>query len=76
MILINDEKQAKMYKENIAPNLEAGNMLNHNRPTIQVIRRLAKDMTILANIAEPKPATEQPGISQTGGGFCAQGRLH
>ena len=24
---INDEKQAKMYKENIAPNLEAGNML-------------------------------------------------
>ncbi len=27
MILINDEKQAKMYKENIAPNLEAGNML-------------------------------------------------
>ena len=27
MILINDEKQAKMYKENIEPNLEAGNML-------------------------------------------------
>ncbi len=27
MILINDEKQAKMYKENIAPNLQAGNML-------------------------------------------------
>ena len=27
MILINDEKQAKMYKENIAPNREAGNML-------------------------------------------------
>jgi ketol-acid reductoisomerase len=27
MILINDEKQAAMYKENIAPNLEAGNML-------------------------------------------------
>ena len=27
MILINDEKQAKMYKEDIAPNLEAGNML-------------------------------------------------
>ena len=27
MILINDEKQAKMYKETIAPNLEAGNML-------------------------------------------------
>lgn len=27
MILINDEKQAKMYKENIAPNLEPGNML-------------------------------------------------
>ena len=27
MILINDEKQAKMYNENIAPNLEAGNML-------------------------------------------------
>ena len=40
-------------------------IFNHNRPTIQVIRRLAKDMTILANIAEPKPATEQPGISQT-----------
>ena len=27
MILINDEKQAAMYKESIAPNLEAGNML-------------------------------------------------
>ena len=27
MILINDEKQAKMYKEDIAPNLEPGNML-------------------------------------------------
>ena len=27
MILINDEKQAKMYNENIAPNLEPGNML-------------------------------------------------
>ncbi|MBB5263559.1 ketol-acid reductoisomerase [Catenibacillus scindens] len=27
MILINDEKQAKMYKESIAPNLEPGNML-------------------------------------------------
>lgn len=27
MILINDEKQAKMYKESIAPNLEAGNTL-------------------------------------------------
>ncbi len=27
MILINDEKQAKMYKESIEPNLEAGNML-------------------------------------------------
>ncbi len=27
MILINDEKQAKMYKETIEPNLEAGNML-------------------------------------------------
>ena len=27
MILINDEKQAKMYKEEIEPNLEAGNML-------------------------------------------------
>ena len=27
MILINDEKQAKMYNESIAPNLEAGNML-------------------------------------------------
>ncbi len=27
MILINDEKQAKLYKEDIAPNLEAGNML-------------------------------------------------
>ena len=27
MILINDEKQAKMYEESIAPNLEAGNML-------------------------------------------------
>ena len=27
MIMINDEKQDKMYKENIAPNLEAGNML-------------------------------------------------
>lgn len=27
MILINDELQAKMYKENIAPNLEPGNML-------------------------------------------------
>ena len=27
MILINDEKQAKMYREDIAPNLEAGNML-------------------------------------------------
>ena len=27
MILINDEKQASMYNESIAPNLEAGNML-------------------------------------------------
>ncbi|HIT90187.1 MAG TPA: ketol-acid reductoisomerase [Candidatus Merdenecus merdavium] len=27
MILINDEKQAEMYKESIAPNLEEGNML-------------------------------------------------
>lgn len=27
MILINDEKQAKLYNESIAPNLEAGNML-------------------------------------------------
>ncbi len=27
MILINDEKQAKMYKDNIAPNLKAGDML-------------------------------------------------
>ena len=27
MILINDEKQAKMYKDSIEPNLEAGNML-------------------------------------------------
>ena len=27
MILINDEKQAEMYKKDIAPNLEAGNML-------------------------------------------------
>ncbi len=27
MILINDEKQAKMYKEDVEPNLEAGNML-------------------------------------------------
>ena len=27
MILINDEKQATMYKEDIEPNLEAGNML-------------------------------------------------
>ncbi len=27
MILINDEKQAALYKESIAPNLEAGNMI-------------------------------------------------
>ena len=27
MILINDEKQAKLYKESIEPNLELGNML-------------------------------------------------
>lgn len=27
MVLINDEKQAKMYKEDIEPNLEEGNML-------------------------------------------------
>ncbi len=27
MILINDEKQAKLYKDDIEPNLEAGNML-------------------------------------------------
>ncbi|RKJ49913.1 ketol-acid reductoisomerase, partial [bacterium 1XD42-8] len=27
MILINDEKQAKMYKESVEPNLEEGNML-------------------------------------------------
>ena len=27
MVLINDEKQAKMYKESIEPNLEPGNML-------------------------------------------------
>ena len=28
MILINDEKQADMYKKDIAPNLEPGNMLS------------------------------------------------
>ncbi len=28
MILINDEKQADMYKKDIEPNLEEGNMLN------------------------------------------------
>ena len=28
MILINDEKQADMYKKDIEPNLEAGNMLD------------------------------------------------
>ena len=27
MILINDEKQADMYKKDIEPNLEEGNML-------------------------------------------------
>ena len=27
MILINDERQAKLYKESFEPNLEAGNML-------------------------------------------------
>ena len=27
MVLINDEKQAKMYKDNIEPNLEEGNAL-------------------------------------------------
>ena len=27
MILINDEKQAAMYKKDIEPNLEEGNML-------------------------------------------------
>ena len=27
MILINDEKQAKLYKDDIEPNLEPGNML-------------------------------------------------
>ena len=27
MILINDEKQAALYKDEIEPNLEAGNML-------------------------------------------------
>ena len=44
MILINDELQAKLYKESIAPNLEAGNMLMFG----QIVPPKDVDVTMVA----------------------------
>ena len=50
MILINDELQAKMYKESIEPNLEAGNMLAHgfNIHFNQIVPPADVDVTMIA----------------------------
>ena len=52
MILINDELQAKMYKESIEPNLEAGNMLmfahGFNIHLNQIIPPADVDVTMIA----------------------------
>ena len=52
MILINDELQAKMYKESIEPNLEAGNMLmfahGFNIHFNQIIPPADVDVTMIA----------------------------
>ncbi len=52
MILINDEKQAKLYKESIAPNLEAGNMLmfahGFNIHFNQIVPPADVDVTMIA----------------------------
>ncbi len=52
MILINDELQAKMYKESIAPNLEAGNMLmfahGFNIHFNQIVPPADVDVTMIA----------------------------
>ena len=52
MILINDELQAKMYKESIEPNLEAGNMLmfahGFNIHVNQIVPPADVDVTMIA----------------------------
>ena len=52
MILINDELQAKMYKESIEPNLEAGNMLmfahGFNINFNQIVPPADVDVTMIA----------------------------
>ena len=52
MILINDEPQAKMYKESIEPNLEAGNMLmfahGFNIHFNQIVPPADVDVTMIA----------------------------
>ena len=52
MILINDELQAKMYKESIEPNLEAGNMLmfahGFNIHFNQIVPPADVDVTMIA----------------------------
>ncbi len=52
MILINDESQAKMYKESIEPNLEAGNMLmfahGFNVHYGQIVAPADVDVTMIA----------------------------
>ena len=52
MILINDELQAKMYKESIEPNLEAGNMLmfahGFNIHFNQIVPPAEVDVTMIA----------------------------
>ena len=52
MILINDELQAKMYKESIEPNLEAGNMLmfahGFNIRFNQIVPPADVDVTMIA----------------------------
>ena len=52
MILINDEKQAQMYRESIAPNLEAGNMLmfahGFNINYKQIVPPADVDVTMIA----------------------------
>ena len=52
MILINDEKQAQLYRESIAPNLEAGNMLmfahGFNINYKQIVPPADVDVTMIA----------------------------
>ncbi len=52
MILINDEKQAQMYRESIEPNLEAGNMLmfahGFNINYKQIVPPADVDVTMIA----------------------------